>query len=154
MTELVNKFDPGPLVDLSSFMTMSSPGEPSKKKSIPSPGEPLAKRSFKPRRKGRRGKRPPWRLAHAVARGMEPGRWYGTPDMARLSGLRRNPLDVIVRRMVRDGELERAENPAWRPVEYPAGSRIHVQNKGADCRYLWRLTPQGLSLRSEARLLD
>ena len=74
---------------------------------------------------------------------MEPGNWYGMPDIEVLSGANRNSLKWRLARLWMDGILERAENPEWSPTVYPKGIGIHIAGRGRAPRYLYRLTPMG-----------
>jgi len=89
----------------------------------------------------------PGGLAWRIARVMEPGRWYGRPDLLTLTGMDYSPLKMVTQRMWRAGVTERAENPEWRPVVYRKGEGIHKTNKGTPPRWLYRLTGAGVEFR-------
>lgn len=74
---------------------------------------------------------------------MEPGHWYGLPDVRILAGLKRGSVELRVRRFERDGWVERAGNPEWSPTVYRKGQGIHIAARGRAPRYLFRLTPRG-----------
>lgn len=74
---------------------------------------------------------------------MEPGHWYGRPDITVLSGAKRNSVHPRLARFERVGWVERAENPEWSPTVYRKGVGIHIAARGRVPQYLFRLTPRG-----------
>ena len=83
---------------------------------------------------------------------MEPGKWYGSSDIARLSGL--DPKSVratLIQKLLAQGLVERVMNPSWRPG-VPNPQQIMA---GAEVEPMWlyRLVEKkgprrgGLSLR-------
>ena len=84
---------------------------------------------------------------------MEPGEWYGRPDITAASGAKRNSVHIRLSRWERDGWVERAENADYVPTKYPKGSQINFQNRGAAPRYLFRLTRRGERERRQRAFL-
>ena len=48
---------------------------------------------------------------------MELGKWYSTRDIADLSGVNYQSVKAQAVRFWMDGDLDRAQNPAWKPPE-------------------------------------
>lgn len=176
---MTNKFEPGAPVALSDFLKRAEPAlAGGRNPEFLKPAEPaLAKRERarawraanpervaehdRRRAEKRAANRKPRRkreatggaLARRIAAAMEPRCWYGRPDLARLSGVARKPCDAIVVRMVRAGWIEQGEDPNWRVHVYRKGLGIEKQAARA-CRYLFKLTPHGETVRREVRALD
>lgn len=88
-----------------------------------------------------------------IALGMEPGRWYGRPDIYAASGIRDGSVRVTVARMLRTGYLERTRNPDYRPHVYVRGVPVHLQ-AAREPMWLYRLTALGEAVRREASFLE
>lgn len=78
---------------------------------------------------------------------MEPGQWYGRPDITAASGAKRNSVHIRLARWERDGWVERAENEEWAPTVYRKGLGIQWQARGRAPRYLFKLTRLGCAQR-------
>jgi hypothetical protein len=69
-----------------------------------------------------RGRRPKGTLTEGIMAVMEPGKWYGARDIAEMSGFEvRNARATLIQKLVKQGLVERAQNPAWRPRGQPGG---------------------------------
>lgn len=90
-----------------------------------------------------RKKRRTSHLDAVMLNAMEPGEWYGRPDITAASGAKRNSVHARLSRWERDGWVERAENADYVAVKYPKGTQIHFQARGRAPRYLFRLTRLG-----------
>lgn len=87
------------------------------------------------------------RLCDTVARAMEPGVWYGWPDLLRLTGMPRDSLSGIInQKMLFYGLLERARNSEARGRYRRPGDTAP--------RVLFRLSPKGVELRGLLALLE
>ncbi len=76
---------------------------------------------------------------------MQPGLWYGDPDLRRLTGLPNRVVQPVLRqRLERRGLVEQGLNPAWRP---------EMRGKADAPKKLWRLTPEGEAAATMARML-
>lgn len=84
---------------------------------------------------------------------MQPGHWYGRPDIRDLSGVKRNSVHAKLMKLERLGWVERGDNPGWTPTAYPKGTQIHFENRGAVPRVLFRLTPAGEAERERIAYL-
>lgn len=87
---------------------------------------------------------------------MEPGCWYAWPDVARAAGslprsgrISRGKLSSFLKQ----GWVERADNPDYRPTNYRKGVGIDVVERGDDVKFLYRLTPAGEQARRERAFL-
>lgn len=78
-----------------------------------------------------------------ILNAMEPGNWYGRPDIEALSGAKRGSIKARMPVLERAGLVERAQNPEWAPTEYPKGTQIHFQARGRPPQWLFRLTQRG-----------
>lgn len=110
------------------------------------------KRRFKEQIADRK-KRKTANLDAVMLSAMEPGQWYGRPDITAASGAKRNSVHIRLARWERDGWVERAENEDWKPTRYPKGSQIHFQARGRPPRYLFRLTERGERERRQRAFL-
>jgi hypothetical protein len=66
---------------------------------------------------------------------MQPGVWYASPDIARVSGTRYGTCKAVVFTWTREGWLERAQNPEWKPPERVGGRQ--------EPKWIYRLTAKG-----------
>ena len=80
-----------------------------------------------------------------IARAMSAGRWYGAPDIRRLTGLTNGSVQFVLGRMRRAGLLEREQDPDWRAWEYVRGVGVQYQAQRPP-RWLYRLTAAGEAL--------
>jgi hypothetical protein len=80
---------------------------------------------------------------------MEPGQWYGRPDITAASGAKRNSVHARLSRWEREGWIERAENVDWTPTVYRKGLGIQFQARGRAPRYLFKLTRLGCRERRQ-----
>ncbi len=78
----------------------------------------------------------------AILMAMEPGCWYGQPDIEALTGIHRDRLTVTLLRMRQAGFLERAKNPEWRSHTYRKGVPVDRQ-AARDPEFLWHMTGRG-----------
>lgn len=67
---------------------------------------------------------------NALLGAMEPGAWYGVGDLIALSGLKRGTVHGLAHKFHKQGELERAKNPAF------------VRAGFQEPEWLYRLRPQ------------
>lgn len=111
-----------------------------------------AERSLRRQQAERKARKQPNLDARLLA-AMEPGRWYGRPDIRDLSGAKRNSVHARLARFERDGWVERAENPDWAPTAYPKGTQINFQARGRPPQYLFRLTKRGEQERRSVAFL-
>jgi len=74
---------------------------------------------------------------------MQPGDWYGRPDIRDRSGVCRNSVHARLAKLEREGFVERAENVDFVPTEYPKGTQIHFQARARPPRWLFKLTAKG-----------
>lgn len=75
---------------------------------------------------------------------MQPGTWYATTDLRRLTGWENRTLQPLLRqRLERRGMVEQGLNPEWRP---------EMLGKAVP-KKLWRLTLRGEQVATLARLL-
>lgn len=92
-------------------------------------------------------------LDAALLGAMEPGQWYGRPDIRVLSGAKRNSVHARLGRYERDGWVERARNPDWTPTETPRGAIGHFRPNDRPPEWLFRLTPLGEAVRRQVAYL-
>lgn len=100
-----------------------------------------------------RRKQKMWNLDAVLLNAMEPGEWYGRPDITAASGAKRNSVHARLSRWERDGWIERAENEDWKPTVYRKGLGIDWQARGRPPRYLFRLTKRGERERHQQAFL-
>jgi hypothetical protein len=80
---------------------------------------------------------------NAVLCALEPGAWYGRPDIERsVPHLPHRGVQFIVADLWKKGFLERTANPAF--------DQGRAQGRQLEPRYLYRMTRKGLSRRLEA----
>lgn len=119
---------------------------------------------LKERSRARRAKHyPAVTLQERILAAMQPGQWYGRPDLRELTGISYNNLKWRVATMQRGGLLERARNPAAPApgVEGYNRARASVYRKGLGVQwqakqepeFLFRLTDRGEELRLVALAL-
>lgn len=91
--------------------------------------------------------RPPGEdIASRMLRVMEPGKWYGMGDVARLAGIDRTGRGKVHQVLLRRKWVEQARNPGWsaqipNPWEIHSGAEPQPKN-------LYRLTEAGLQVRN------
>lgn len=85
---------------------------------------------------------------------MQPGHWYGRPDIRDLSGVKRNSVHARLALFERRGWVERGANPDAQPVQYVKGIGIDWQARGRAPEVLFRLTPAGEIERMKLAYLE
>jgi hypothetical protein len=96
-------------------------------------------------KRNRRRASPEGSIADRMLRAMEPGKYYGQGDLARLAGEGRSSRAKVHQVMLRKGWIEKVRNPAWcgnqfLPWEIAGGAEPQPQ-------HLYRLTHAGLAKR-------
>lgn len=85
---------------------------------------------------------------------MQPGHWYGRPDIRDLSGVKRNSVHARLALFERRGWVERGANPDYQPIDYVKGIGIDWQARGRAPEVLFRLTPAGEAERQRLAYLE
>jgi hypothetical protein len=84
---------------------------------------------------------------------MQPGEWYGRPDIRDLSGVKRNSVHMRLAVIERAGLVRRALNPDFVPLQYRRGALGHFQPVDRPPQWLFTLTPAGEAERARLSYL-